>query len=258
MFLRGSVSQVQMQGPRTSHEDRVVHVPFKSRRNGRGHLLGVMDGHAGKGVAEYCATNIPRLFNPDTRNIKEEFETLVARLDAGTRDARAGSTLSLAHISESRGIVTLAVLGDSPIIVVDSAGATHLSEEHNARTNKFEREAAIGRGAIYQDGYLCKVRNGEGLQMSRALGDCRLRALLDRTPAISSHRINSRSVVLVASDGLFDPFHAHEPAEAVQSILAVIQSGGDAAAVLRWREEKELQDNTSLIIWKPKSWWKWF
>lgn len=257
MFLRGTVSYAQAQGPRKAQEDYLVHLPFTNRRGERGHLLGVMDGHGGGKTARYCAETIPALFNHDTENVERELRDLVAALDARTRLAGPGSTLSLACVNESRNSVTMAVLGDSPIIVVDGKGAVHRSVEHNVRTNLLERSAAIMRGAVYKDGYIQVTEDGDGLQVSRALGDQTLATILDRTPSLWEYRINSSSVVIVASDGLIDPEHGGAEDETLKAILAAAKSG-DASSVLRSREEQGLEDNTSVIMWKPRRWWNLF
>lgn len=257
MFLRGTVSYAQAQGPRKAQEDYLVHVPFTDRRGNRGHLLGVMDGHGGGETARYCAETIPALFNHDTENVERELRDLVAALDARTRLAGPGSTLSLACVNESRNSVTTAVLGDSPIIVVDDNGTVHRSVEHNVRTNLLERSAAIMRGAVYKGGYIQVTEDGDGLQVSRALGDRTLSAILDRTPSIRTFDIGSHSLVIVGSDGLLDPEHGSQNDRVLHAILATARRA-DAIAVLHLREEQGLEDNTSVIMWKPRRWWNLF
>ena len=257
MFLRGTVSHAQAQGPREAQEDYLVHVPFTNSRGERGYLLGVMDGHGGGEVAKYCAETIPTLFDHEATDIWQELKNVVAQLDARTRLTRPGSTLSLAYVNETLSTVTTVVLGDSPIIVVDDKGTAHWSEEHNVRTNLHERKAAIMRGAIYLDGYIQVTEDGDGLQVSRALGDRTLSAILDRTPAVRNYCINSSSLIIVGSDGLLGPDHKDPDDEILRALLATATSG-DAAAVLRWREEQELEDNTSVIMWKPRKWWNFF
>ncbi len=260
MLLCGVVSHAQAQGPRESQEDYVVHVPFAGPC-GRGHLLGIMDGHGGKSAARLCAEAIPRLFNPAQENIEAELRRLVERLDARTMLQEPGSTLSLACVNESKEIVTLASLGDSPIIVFDRSGNIHVSEEHNVRTNEAERNAALQRGAVHEDGYIYApapdgsgLPSGDGLQLSRALGDQSQRQILNRTPAISQHRLGWRSLVLLASDGLLDSQYDKCAADAAPRLVIQAKFLGDAPEILRWRERREFRDNTSVLIWRPKRW----
>ncbi len=258
-FLRGSISSAQAQGPRRYQEDYLVCLSSAGKKSGRSHLLGILDGHGGKEVARYCAETLPQLFDPAAEDPEQELKNVVGELADYTDLSKAGSTLSLAFVDESRGIVTTAVLGDSPIIVITRDGTIERSEEHNVRTNEAEREAAVRRGAIYLDnGYIVADRYGDGLQLSRALGDCNLKTVLDRTPVIRSYRIGFNGLVLIASDGLFDPNHNDSSDEDLEAFVVIAQDGGDAADILRYREEQGLEDNTSIILWKPKKWWGWF
>lgn len=260
MFLRGTVSSAQSVGPRETQEDYLVHVPFVNKRNEHGHLLGVMDGHGGEDVAKYCSETIPVIFDHDATDGTQELRKITEQLVARTQFAGPGSTLSLAYINETLDIAATAVLGDSPIIIVDDTGAAYRSEEHNVRTNLVERGAAIMRGAFYngEDGYIQVDEGGDGLQMSRALGDRTLSAILDRTPSLRSYRINSRSMVIIGSDGLIGPEHGDSSDQILLEILSAAKKG-DAPGVLRWREEQDsLEDNTSVIIWKPRRWWNLF
>ncbi len=257
MFLRGVVSAAQVQGPRDYQEDHLVHVPFASARNGKGHLLGVLDGHGGGEVARYCSKVVPRLFDPEAPDIGYELAKIVAQLDARTSLDDAGTTLSLACVNESKRIVTAVVVGDSPVIIVDRNSQVRVSVEHNVRTNEVERQAAIGRGAVYEGGYIYDVSedgvpSGAGLQLSRALGNRTLRRILSRTPTLSHYRLGVRSVVMVASDGVFDSGRSSIDSRTFTGLLARAAAGCDAEDVLRWREEQGLEDNASLIVWVPR------
>jgi len=263
MLLRGTVSVAQAQGPRESQEDYLVQVPFKNKNNGQGHLLGVMDGHSGKDVAEYCAKTIPRLFNLHATSVAQELHRVVAELGDRTRFLDAGSTLSLVCVNETRCTVTTAILGDSPVVVVDVAGKVLLSEEHNVRTNIREREAVLARGGVYRDGYIFNAPNNpyglsheDGLQLSRALGDHSLRWIMDQTPAVSQYALGAQSVVVIGSDGLFDPSHEQSRGLVVREILTHARKNKGAYEVLRWRESFGLQDNTTVIVWVPQKWWQ--
>ena len=265
MFLQGAVSYAQAKGPRKFQEDYLLHLPFVNRRHECGHLLGVMDGHSsaedtdGGRVAKYCAETIPMLFDHDAVDVRQELRKITAQLNASIVLADSGSTLSLAYVNESSCVVTTAMLGDSPIIIVDNNGEVQESEGHDVRTNLSERSAAIMRGAIYHNGRIHDDLDNPGLQMSRVLGDQALGKILDRTPSLRDYRINSDSVVIVASDGVFDPRHWETNGEALDALLAATGTHSTAVALLLWREkEKPLRDNTSIIMWKPRKWWDLF
>src|SRR3989344_2288311 len=131
--------------------------------NLEGCLLAVMDGHRGSAVAEICAREIEKLFAPkDSEHVEQALRDLVVALNELTYNLEAGSTLSLACVFKDVGDhmkVSTAVLGDSPVVVLDNQGELHISPEHNVRSNLPEREAAERRGGVYKDGYL---RNREG------------------------------------------------------------------------------------------------
>ena len=261
-MLRGSVSRAQAQGPREAQEDSILYIPFRNAGGGRCHLLGVMDGHGGKGidggeVSRYCKEQIPNLINPKAAHMGKEFMRLVEELDARTSLAEMGSTLSLAWIDESEQSVTTAVLGDSPVIVVDASGKVRLSEMHNVR-NTFELEAALRRGAIFHDGYLVKVPEGDGLQLTRSLGDNYFRRILNQTPVISRYVLGEKSLVMIGSDGLFDIQYDALDTDVVQATVAEAQKKRSARGVLRWSKKQGLLDNTSLILWRAGGLWNPF
>ena len=266
MALRGIVTRAQAQGDRDYQEDYLVHIPFYYEEARRGHLLGVLDGHNGGEVAKYCALQIQKFFDARAPDPRQELLGLVAKLDGRTCMQSAGSTLSLAYVDESSSIVTTAVLGDSPIIVVDAQGVIHVSEEHNVRTNEAERRAVERRGGeYYDDGYIRNARGNPddlphwyGLQLSRALGDHALRKILDQTPVISQFALGKYSSVVVCSDGFFDPSHEESRDVRLEDVTSLVNKGYDSSKILNWRAEDELQDNTSLIIWRARRWWDWF
>lgn len=255
MSHSGVVSSAQALGPDENHkgqEDFMVHVSHGTVR-----LLGILDGHGGIGVAHYCARTIPQIFDFGASDTERELCRVVGVLNDRTRRRESGATLSLVHIDEAHRIATTAVLGDSPIIVIDADGATHRSVEHNVRTNMAEREAAIARGTSYTNGYICDKGGVRFLQLSRTLGDSTFDALLDRTPEICQYGLGVHSFIIVGSDGMFDPAH-DDDTDVAEQIITLARMRSNAQEILRWRESKELKDNASLIIWRPRRWWEWF
>jgi serine/threonine protein phosphatase PrpC len=126
-----------------------------------------------------------------------------------------------------------------------------VSEEHNVRTNLREREAAIARGGEYGEGYLFKPGSVGGLQMSRALGDNYLEGVLSREPATDVFRIGAKSIVIVASDGVFDPNHKESPEVVACELVGLAQKGHTAPELLATR--KGFRDNATLLLWQTKS-----
>jgi serine/threonine protein phosphatase PrpC len=235
----------------------VINISFKNQ-NRTGYLIGVLDGHNGSYVADLCASLIPTLFDSENPDPAQELCRLVQILHECTQARAEGSTLSLAYINESDRSVVTAVLGDSPIIVIDANGQIHVSEGHSVYSNIAEREAVIRRGGAYDDqgGYIHNAPDNDyglssdfGLQMSRALGDSHFRRILDREPTIARHSLGRASAVLVASDGLIEPWRSASSARLVGEIAEMMIHKCPASKILKWRELDEFDDNTSLILW---------
>src|SRR5208337_742222 len=164
-----------------------------------------------------------------------------------TQDMHDGTTASIAFIPLSADVVYVAVLGDSPVIVKQADGSIWVAPEHNVRTNKAEAEAAKQRGGAVVGGYLVAHWDGPGLQMARALGDKALDKVLSRVPEISTQALGVGSFVLVCTDGALDP--GHENAEAAaKSVVELIQSGGDAQAIVDRAVAVPTGDNVSALL----------
>src|SRR5207248_3225351 len=94
----------------------------------------------------------------------------VAALADLTENDEAGSTASIVYVPAEAEQAWAAVLGDSPVWMLDRAGRLHQGPLHNVRENPRELAAAMARGAIYQDGYIQDPQGSQtGLQMSRCL-----------------------------------------------------------------------------------------
>ena len=233
-------------GSRDHQEDRFVVVKY----NG-GALLAVMDGHSGDEVSEYLAKALPEVFN-GKRSDFSIHHTLLATfktLDEGTRDKQAGSTLSVVYVSKRKRTAYVATLGDSPVIILQNPDdpVPWISPEHNAMTNEKERKAAVERGAVYIRGYLYDPDGNHGVQLCRALGDQDLGTFLGRTPEIFHIPILHGSVILLASDGIFDRHHATD--SAVVYLTNMITNGADAKALVHDAvAERNTGDNVTAIL----------
>jgi protein phosphatase 2C family protein 2/3 len=259
-MLKGVTDAAQLIGGRNYQEDRVIHILFSNMFGNRGHLIGILDGHGGDEVANYCAKHITNLFNPNAKNSATELERLIRALDVRTQFMDSGSTLSLAWIDERSSRVTTAILGDSPVVVFDSEGKIHIGVEHNVRSNLAERARTESRGGVYgYDGYIFNKpdgsgHTGNGLQLSRALGDTELRKVLDQTPEIQQFDIGRDSIVIVASDGVFDPAHEAVDSSFVEDLIHwATKRGCNAKGLLDLRRARlgEYGDNASIIFWRP-------
>lgn len=238
-----SVTFATRKGPRSYQEDRhyETYVPHR-----KWHLLAVMDGHSGMDVSDFCANNIFRMLPLDEGRPENRLSSLVNNLNSATRQYRAGSTFSGVIISEDSNTASIAILGDSPVIILNEKGQLHISPEHNVRTNKSEREAAEARGGRYSQGYIWSP-GGDGLQMSRALGDAPLYSVLSREPEI--YTINNPVWILVASDGLFDPSHENTKG-LLEEIKEFAKKRATASTLMAWAEKRGLRDNATAVVWQ--------
>lgn len=245
---KSAVTSAVKQGPRPYQED--WHVCLRiDKPNLKGWLLAVMDGHNGKLVAELCAEKIEKLFQiADESRAEESLRRLVADLNKQTESYIEGSTFSTALILDGVLKVWVAVLGDSPVVVLDQDGKIHISPEHNVRFNLEERKAAEKRGGIYQNGYIWTDLSdlAKGLQMGRALGDSAFRKILSREPDI--YIIDNPEWVLVASDGVFDPGHKNT-SQLLEEVKKYARRHSNAEEIMKWAENRGLKDNATAIVW---------
>ncbi|MEK7094088.1 MAG: PP2C family protein-serine/threonine phosphatase [Patescibacteria group bacterium] len=244
------LSSTTTQGPREYQED-VIAIHEFNLGDTKGILLVVMDGHRGTRTADYCAAKIGQYFAPSSgsrKDIRAGLFGLIKRLATETRDLQSGTTFSAVCIV--RNIATLAVLGDSPIVIVDRLGRVVIGPEHNIQTNATERKAAVARGGIYSRGYLWVPGSRHGLQMSRSLGDAYMEEVILRKPEARRVSLGPNSLILVCSDGVLDPDHINSW-ERISELVEVAKRDCSAEDLLSLVKTKGLEDNTSIILWKP-------
>ncbi|MEX2090516.1 MAG: PP2C family serine/threonine-protein phosphatase [Candidatus Paceibacterota bacterium] len=241
-----SPTSVARQGPRPYQEDRHYETYIPDRK---WLLLAIMDGHGGADTADFCEKNIFRMMPIDKGTPKHSLRALVVNLNSATRQHKTGSTFSGVIISEKQNTASVAILGDSPVVILDDKGQLHISPEHNVRTNIEEREAAIKRGGEYSGGYIW-INDGDlgtqGLQMSRALGDVLLGRILSREP--ETYNVYNPVWVLVASDGLFDPSHKNSKS-LLEEMKKFAKSKATADTLMAWAEKRGLEDNATAVVW---------
>lgn len=239
-------------GNRPYQEDRYIN---DTLYNG-GVLLGVFDGHSGAQAVEIVAVNVAGLFEDYLRN-KQEPETALRdtfeALDDLTAGVESGTTASLVYIPPDHNRAYVAVLGDSPVLILDNNFKFVLSPEHNIRTNPAERAKAELRGAWCDGNYLFDLntpvvgKSYHGLQMSRALGDFHLDRVLSRNPEIYSVELGEHSFVLVASDGLLDPGHK-ETVDEIKRLKYMISYNANAEQLVNFRVSRGSMDNVTAVL----------
>lgn len=229
------------QGPRKYQEDRHSITRLDNTR----YLIAVMDGHGGSIVSSFCQKNIEH-FLPVKVKPRAVLRGLIENLNSQIRYHCEGSTFSAVIISKNT--ATVAILGDSPVVVLDENGKIHISPEHNVRSNISEREATIRRGGVYDErGFIGKWKNSFGLQLSRALGDISLEGIVSRKPKI--YTIKNPRWILVASDGLFDPSHENTK-QLLKEVEEYAKNNANAETLMKWAEKRGLEDNATAVVWR--------
>ncbi|MBI2048571.1 MAG: protein serine/threonine phosphatase 2C family protein [Parcubacteria group bacterium] len=242
------LTSIRALGERDHQEDRYCITPVRTAHI-EGYLLAVFDGHGGDAVSEYCRKHFQTFFIALlTKSIATALAEATARIAQETAHYQCGSTLSAAFVCESNDTVTVAVLGDSPVLVCKENGSVLIAPQHNVHTNIVERYACIERGAAYSCGYIGAPNSNPMLQLSRALGDAELRSVISDVPEIFT--LKSPRAVVVATDGIdVDPYDT----ETHTGIAEIMQGATHAKTILEWRQRRGiLHDNTTILLWRAE------
>lgn len=241
------ITTATARGERRYQEDTFINVQMS-----QGTLLGVFDGHGGDEASKWMARNFEAQFQ-DQRDVRLGLRSAISKSAAMLRGCISGTTASVAFLPTDSSTVYTAVIGDSPIIChkqtegsIDTPQKYWYGPDHNVRTNRAERDAAIKRGGYYNNGYICKGLYGPGLQMGRALGDAELSPILSHEPEIS-HVFPVGEWMLIGSDGIFDPAH-YDFKEAAEEIILAIELGDDAPRLVERAVAKPTGDNATAIL----------
>lgn len=261
-MILGAVSVASEPGLRSYQEDKSLAVRVNSDEAGEvGWFLVVLDGHGGTECAEFCqgqlvsvlAQSIEEILGPDSdwSDLSEdELNEIVKNLSESTRtEMRSGSTLSLVYISEENSVAHVAILGDSPVIIGGKNGLW-VSPEHNIRTNEADRRIVLSRGARFDGNYVIDPFSGNGLQLTRALGDKDFDRFLIREPETFSCELDDDSFVLVASDGLLDPSHNEDKKKkSLGHVVQMIKNRATAGDLVKDAVQRRTGDNVTAVLW---------
>lgn len=230
---RLNIQILQAQNNREYQEDRffIHNLPDGSI------LFGVFDGHGGENCAEFANMKAPWVYraqkhlNPtlgDSRILSLTFD----RLNQLTKNFYSGASSMLALLTERK--LYVALLGDCVAMTLNNQGGVWKVPDHNIRSNKEEARRAIERGGFIQNGYLFSRMSGNGLQMSRSLGDRYLNSILDRNAEIWEITIYAIDKILLGSDGILDPRHQKTTLDlsSIKSPKEVIHNSDDNATAI--------------------------
>lgn len=216
-----------------------------------GMLLAVMDGHNGPSTAMFVRNNFPRYFSSWWKRYHDSeraFRYAFRMVEKMTRKNESGSTMSAVFIYDDKPTALVGSIGDSPVIIYSPEGLIFTSPDHNVRTNLKERERCIARAGWYRDGYIMSATVRDvGLQMARALGDCEMGDVIERVPEFSFVDLQPGSVVVVASDGVFDPQHVSANQDICQIAKRVLE-GATAEDTVRESPGKKYDNVTAIVL----------
>ena len=185
------------------YEDRVIRISFLLENGERVFVHGVFDGHVDADVSEYLASNLaPWLADRMTEELKDgdshwTIRNLIIRviLDMDSyicREARliGGSTMSI--VVRYRDAAYVINVGDSKTYVFQRNILCHVTRDHYP-LDQFEKQfVERAGGTVSEDARI------NGLAMSRALGDCKLKmSEKDRRSGQRLHRAYSGTDGLV-------------------------------------------------------------
>lgn len=240
------ITSATAKGTRQYQEDSKIIAQFVN-----GTLLGVMDGHGGAAVSALLVALFPELLAEVCKTETEAsqiFLKVFSRAHEVTKFYHEGSTASLVFIPKGETVAHIAVLGDSIVIAERKDGSLFVGPDHNARSNQEERSRAVARGGVFQGGYIWSGYgdNASGLQMTRALGDCALDQVLDRTPEVFT--ISLGNFLIVGSDGLIDPTHLQK--NVLTSLVDEIANGRTAEELVQRAIDLPTNDNVTAVLWR--------
>ncbi|KAF7596727.1 hypothetical protein BBP40_000155 [Aspergillus hancockii] len=174
----------------TQQDEYTVLLPeqFLTKSGDKVAFFAVYDGHGSNQVSKHAKENIRRFIreSPELEAgryeaaieeviKKEESELLKGFRDGEEEFATAGSTVSLALINLTKGIMVIGNLGDSHIIMADYAGAKGVATNVRRITANHKPDDPGEKERIEEAGGLVNFISGTArlgaLNMSRALGD---------------------------------------------------------------------------------------
>jgi serine/threonine protein phosphatase PrpC len=253
---KNNISAATASGGRSHQEDFYLFDEFsmKGVKNGHGQLMAVFDGHNGPETAEKAFKALYGVFGVSLAmhkgDVAAAMKDTASKLSWMTENNEAGSTMSLVYVPDGQRTAHAAVIGDSPVIVLNADNKIIVSPDHNVRSNPAELEKAKEKGASYELGYIMSPLGG-GLQMSRALGDKHLDSILDREPEVYSVPLGRRSMIILGTDGLFDPGH-YDTAAQIGRLVILAMNGAGAKELVQDALDRMTCDNVTAIVWRPK------
>jgi serine/threonine protein phosphatase PrpC len=210
-----------------------------------GLFAAVYDGHGGARVADRAALELPpavlRALDAGL-GAAAAFRRAFAELDAMTAGSECGSTV--AALLLAGGALIVAHVGDSRIVRVGRHGAECLTRDHRIDAPE-ERARVLRMGAELDPPYV--VRGGQGLMMTRSLGDRWFRPVgVIAEPEVGRHAVRADDVAVVAAtDGVWDVLGLDDAARVVR---AAPTAAAGARALVAEALAADARDNVTAVV----------
>ncbi|PWU90238.1 putative protein phosphatase 2C [Trypanosoma cruzi] len=249
--IKLTVGVGSLQGHRPTMEDEhFVRLNAATAAGQSVSLLGILDGHCGRRVAELASRHVPDNFVAHSalgennalafvESIIQADRAIFHALGKGTGggtsvscNSSGGSTLIAAAVHGR--MLYVACLGDARAVLYDGNTTIPMSEDHKP-TTKREHTRILQCGGFVQFGRVCGI-----LAVSRALGDYEFkfngnRFIANRELMVSNvadvRQINltdSSNFLLMACDGLWDVVENEEATQFVRDFLSYTPDVGSS------------------------------
>lgn len=208
-----------------------------------GFLVAVFDGHGGSAVAEHAARHVvPAVEAGLARGLAGDalWPAVFARLDLAR--PVCGSTATLLVVGDRA--LSAAWVGDSRAILVTEGAWQVLTPDHRIGRAD-ERRRVLAAGAELEPPYVMDPASGQGLMVTRTLGDRVLRrvGVLAEPEVVTVARASDQVGLVLATDGLWDVVAEDEaaavaretdPQRAAERLveLVVVRDGADNVTVV--------------------------
>jgi serine/threonine protein phosphatase PrpC len=229
-------------------------------------LFMIADGHGGKVAAQLCLERVPSYLlsevgdDASAASLKAACYKAIERVhsDVLATSSTAGTTLTILIVNSGLAEVTVANVGDSAALLIESESETLLTAEHRLSDCTDERERATQAGcriaqAIDEDGFATgPIRAWPGgLAVCRTIGDADCPAA-SPVPAVRTIPFNAAAggAVCICSDGVWD---ALSPLK----VAAFVRYSRTASEGTPWRTElgtAVLARNTLTMLVFDPSW----
>jgi len=207
-----------------------------------GFVVGGFDGHGGSPVAEHAARRAVEAVGTALGLGLDDtglWTRVFAEIDLPRPACGSTATILLVRGQD----LSAAWVGDSRALLVRQGDWHVLTPDHRI-DRPDERARVLAAGAVFEPPYVVDPRSGNGLMMTRALGDRAMRQVgVVADPETTTATLGPDAVgFVVASDGLWDVVGETEAARAVRDAdperaaeflveLVVVRGGADNVTV---------------------------